>query len=98
MGVGGRVGVGDCLYGVEGRGIGGCQKDRRCGGAGQHHAQAEPGAEVRMVLQLHTSASFHSGSVTLTRVPLPTSLSICRVLPCTAAMRWQSASPSPLPP
>ena len=56
------------------------------------------GGQPRMVPKAHGASSFQTGSVTLTRVPLPGSLSMRSALPWAAAMRWQSASARPLPP
>ena len=82
----GNVGVGHGFDAAKAGGVGCGQKHRGRGG------------QPRMVPKTHGASSFQTGSVTLTRVPLPGSLSMRSALPWAAAMRWQSASPRPLPP
>ena len=70
------------------------QKHRRCRCTDGHCRRAEQIGHA--LLSCHSAAPFRSQTVT--RVPCPGALSICKVLPCTSAMRLQSASPRPLPP
>jgi len=94
----GNVGVGHGLDAAKAGSVGCGQKHRGRGGAAQHGHGAKRGCQSRMVPKAHGASSFQTGSVTLTRVPLPGSLSMRSALPWAAAMRWQSASPRPLPP